>query len=188
MATSFRAVPIAVFASKKFVVIKHIFAPVMWVLKINSKWKLMEIQLDWLWCNMPLHAALLQFLNLPACIGEGVALNPVFRIAIMQSSACSVVAPTAWNVLSLALCLLPRTRSETFYNQLKTVYKSLNEWFIPGVPWMSIYPFKSWPCFQCCVTVLCLPALYQRLTSNDSWLVDCFTSYYYLFSGIPFST
>ena len=43
------------------------------------------------------------------------------RTTIMQSRACSVVAPTVWNGLPPALGLLPRTLSDTFYNQLKTV-------------------------------------------------------------------
>src|SRR6218665_968288 len=40
---------------------------------------------------------------------------------IMQSRACSIVAPTVWNGLPPVLRLLPRTLSDTFYNQLKTV-------------------------------------------------------------------
>jgi len=35
--------------------------------------------------------------------------------------AWSVEAPTVWNGLPLALCLLFRTLSDIFYNQLKTV-------------------------------------------------------------------
>ena len=45
----------------------------------------------------------------------------VIVIIIIQSRACSVVAPTVWNGLPPALRLLPRTLSDTFYNQLKTV-------------------------------------------------------------------
>src|SRR6218665_3455732 len=77
---------------------------------------------------------------------RGLLLVPFARTTIMQSRACSVVAPMVWNSLHPAPCLLPRTLSDTFYNQLKTVlfdragvglhlssfldevlYKSLNE-------------------------------------------------------------
>ena len=43
------------------------------------------------------------------------------RTTIMQSRACSVVAPAVWNSLPPAMRLLSRTLSDTFYNQLKTV-------------------------------------------------------------------
>src|SRR6218665_3538020 len=46
---------------------------------------------------------------------------PVGPTTIMQSRAHSVVAPTVWNSLPPALRLLPRTLSDTFYTQLKTV-------------------------------------------------------------------
>ena len=60
---------------------------------------------------------------------------PFAHTTIMQSHACSVVAPTVWNGLPPALRLLPRTLSDTFYNQLKTVLfdragvGSISEWF-----------------------------------------------------------
>src|SRR6218665_919352 len=43
------------------------------------------------------------------------------RTTIIQSRACSVVAPTVWNCHPPAPRLLPRTLSDTFYNQLKTI-------------------------------------------------------------------
>ena len=52
---------------------------------------------------------------------RGLLSVPFARTAIMQSRAYSVVAPTVWNSLPPALRLLPRTLSDTFYNQLKTV-------------------------------------------------------------------
>src|SRR6218665_3458245 len=52
---------------------------------------------------------------------RGLLSVPFARTTIMQSRACSVVAPTVWNSLPPALRLLPRTLSDTFYNQLKTV-------------------------------------------------------------------
>src|SRR6218665_164771 len=55
---------------------------------------------------------------------RGLFSVPFARTTIMQSRACSVVglvAPTVWNSLPPALRLLPRTLSDTFYNQLKTV-------------------------------------------------------------------
>src|SRR6218665_1234351 len=52
---------------------------------------------------------------------RGLFSVPFARTTIMQSRACSVVAPTVFNSLLPALCLLPRTHSDTFYNQLKTV-------------------------------------------------------------------
>src|SRR6218665_1511639 len=52
---------------------------------------------------------------------RGLLSVPFARTAIMQSRACSVVAPTVWNSLPSALRFLPRTLSDTFYNQLKTV-------------------------------------------------------------------
>src|SRR6218665_3547064 len=48
-------------------------------------------------------------------------LSVPFVRTIMQSRACSVVAPTIWNNNPPALRLLPRTLSDTFYNQFKTV-------------------------------------------------------------------
>src|SRR6218665_859930 len=52
---------------------------------------------------------------------RGLLSVPFARTTIMQSRACSVVAPMVWNSLPPALRLLPRTLSDTFYNQLKTV-------------------------------------------------------------------
>jgi len=50
----------------------------------------------------------------------GLLSVPLAHTTIMQSRPCSVVAPTVWNDLPPALCLLPITLSDTFYNQLKT--------------------------------------------------------------------
>src|SRR6218665_2535053 len=52
---------------------------------------------------------------------RGLLSVPFACTTIMQRYACSVVAPTVWNSLPPALHLLPRTLSDTFYNQLKTV-------------------------------------------------------------------
>src|SRR6218665_3652644 len=52
---------------------------------------------------------------------RGLLSVPFARTTIMQSRACSVVALTVWNSLPPALRLLPRTLSDTFYNQLNTV-------------------------------------------------------------------
>src|SRR6218665_3549333 len=52
---------------------------------------------------------------------RGLLSVPFARATIMQSCACSVVAPTVWTSLPPVLHLLPRTLSDTFYNQLKTV-------------------------------------------------------------------
>src|SRR6218665_324417 len=52
---------------------------------------------------------------------RGLLSVPFARTTIMQSRACSVVAQTVWNSLPPALRLLPKTLSDTFYNQLKTV-------------------------------------------------------------------
>src|SRR6218665_1605582 len=54
---------------------------------------------------------------------RGLLSVPFARTTIMQSRACSVVAPTVrvWNSLPPALRLLPRTLSDTFFNQLKTI-------------------------------------------------------------------
>src|SRR6218665_2808168 len=46
---------------------------------------------------------------------RGLLSVPFACTAIMQSRACSVVAPTVWNSLPPALRLLPRTLSDTFY-------------------------------------------------------------------------
>ena len=51
---------------------------------------------------------------------RGLLSVPFARTTIMQSRACSVVVPAVWNSLPPVLCLLPRTLSDTFYNQLKT--------------------------------------------------------------------
>ena len=51
---------------------------------------------------------------------RGLLSVPFARTTIMQSRACSVVAPMVWNGLPPVLCLLPRMLSDTFYNQLKT--------------------------------------------------------------------
>src|SRR6218665_2799985 len=42
---------------------------------------------------------------------KGLLSVPFAHTTIMQSSTCSVVAPTVWNSLPPALCLLPRTRA-----------------------------------------------------------------------------
>ena len=81
--------------------------------------------------------------SLSGLIGRGLLSVLFARTTIMQSRACSVLAPTVWNGLPPALYLLPRTISDPFYNQLKTflfdragvgssfleevLYKSLNE-------------------------------------------------------------
>src|SRR6218665_4200196 len=52
---------------------------------------------------------------------RGLLSVPFARTTIMQSRAGSVVAPTVWNSLPPALHLLPRTLSNTLYNQMKTV-------------------------------------------------------------------
>ena len=44
----------------------------------------------------------------------------------MQSRVCSVVDPTVWNSLPPALRLLPRTLSDTFYNQVTNYTNKLN--------------------------------------------------------------
>jgi len=44
-----------------------------------------------------------------------------YSTTIMQSRACSVVAPMVWIGLPPALRLLPTTLSDTCYNQFKTV-------------------------------------------------------------------
>src|SRR6218665_545503 len=52
---------------------------------------------------------------------RGLLSVPFARTTIMKSRACSVVATTVWNSLPPLLHLLPRTLSDTFYSQLKTV-------------------------------------------------------------------
>src|SRR6218665_351339 len=52
---------------------------------------------------------------------RGLLSVPFARTTIMQSRACFVVTPTVWNSLPPALRLLPRTLSDTFYSQLKTL-------------------------------------------------------------------
>ena len=53
--------------------------------------------------------------------GRGVLIVPFARTATMQNRAFSVVGPTVWNGLPLELRLLPRTLSDLFYVNLKTV-------------------------------------------------------------------
>src|SRR6218665_1535090 len=53
--------------------------------------------------------------------GQGLLLVPFAHTAIMQNPAFSVVGPSLWNGLSLALRLFPRIVSNSFYAHLKTV-------------------------------------------------------------------
>ena len=53
--------------------------------------------------------------------GRGILIVPFARTATMQNRAFSVVGPTVWNGIYLELRLLPRTLSDTFYTNLKTV-------------------------------------------------------------------
>jgi len=52
---------------------------------------------------------------------RGLLSVPFAHATTMQSRASSVVAPKVWNGLLPALHLIPRTLSDAFYNQLKTV-------------------------------------------------------------------
>jgi len=45
---------------------------------------------------------------------------PFARTSTLQISAFSVVGPSVWNGLPLALRLLPRVHSDGFYSSLKT--------------------------------------------------------------------
>src|SRR6218665_3554653 len=51
---------------------------------------------------------------------QGLLLVPFAHTAIMQNRAFSVVGPSLWNGLSLALRLFPRIVSNSFYAYLKT--------------------------------------------------------------------
>ena len=51
---------------------------------------------------------------------QGVLAVPFSRTSTRQNRAFSVVGPSTWNSLPLALRLLPRISSQTFYTQLKT--------------------------------------------------------------------
>ena len=52
---------------------------------------------------------------------RGVLMVPFARTATKQNRAFSVVGPSLWNGLPLALRLHPRIHSESFYSCLKTV-------------------------------------------------------------------
>src|SRR6218665_2833126 len=51
---------------------------------------------------------------------RGVLFVPVARISTRQARAFSVVGPSVWNGLPLALRLLPRVQSDAFYSSLTT--------------------------------------------------------------------
>jgi len=51
---------------------------------------------------------------------RGVLFIPFSRTSTSQASAFSVVGPSVWNGLSLALRWLTRVHSDTFYSSLKT--------------------------------------------------------------------
>src|SRR6218665_983727 len=51
---------------------------------------------------------------------QGLLLVAFAHTATMQNRAFSVVGPSLWNVLSLALRLFPRIVSNSFYTHLKT--------------------------------------------------------------------
>ena len=53
-------------------------------------------------------------------IGQGLLLVPFAHTAIMQNRAFSVVGPSLWNGLSMALQLFHRIVSNSFYAHLKT--------------------------------------------------------------------
>src|SRR6218665_2666921 len=52
--------------------------------------------------------------------GVGVLFVPFALTSTRQTRAFSVVGPSVWNGLPLALRFLPRVHSDTFYSSLKT--------------------------------------------------------------------
>src|SRR6218665_529671 len=51
---------------------------------------------------------------------RGVLFVPIAHTSTRQARAFSVVGPSVWNGLPLALRLLPRVHSDVFYSSLKT--------------------------------------------------------------------
>ena len=54
----------------------------------------------------------------------GILFVPVARTSTRRTRAFSVVGPSVWNGLTLALRLLPRVHSAAFYSSLKTALLS----------------------------------------------------------------
>ena len=57
----------------------------------------------------------------------GVPFVPFARTSTRQTCAFSVVGPSVWNGLPLALRLLPRVHSNAFYSSLKIAIAALLE-------------------------------------------------------------